>query len=166
MSNTESVDKTKAVKPSNKTKIYINIKFKTLSNAINGIGDNKLTTKFNGTGQRIVLIPELDESTYLSYSSDAAGKEPMEQPFVIENGKKVKFKLQDTEDSGLSYKWQDIIQERFDLQLVDGKKSTYLANITDSGSDVENDEIFITISLNKKLEKVFVSWDPRLKIRR
>lgn len=157
--------------------IYITIKYDALINAINNTaGDEQppLAPKFNGQGKKMVYIPEAQEATFLSYSFDKAGTEPAPQPFEIDAGERIEFKLQAASDDSntAKAKWKNIIQSRYDLRLVSGKKSTYDAVATAQAAteapanDSEIDDVIIEISVKQKGEKYAIAWDPKVRIRR
>ena len=147
---------------STKTKIYINMDFNLLAQDINS---GKLTSKFTGSGQKVVLIPPDDESTYFKYTSDKKGTNVITPPFDINNGDKIKFNLQDSSNSDITFKWKGIVQDSYDLQLVDGKVSTYKATLSDDAPTTEEDDVLINITIKDNGVKSFVSWDPKVRIR-
>jgi len=154
----------------NITKIYVNIYFSQLASDINS---GLLAHQFNGKGRKIAPIPENQESNYLYYSSDKSGETHIEPPFEINNGDKIKFKLQPapTDSGDTSYKWQGILQNRFDLQLVSEKKrsATYKAVATESaaGSPAsEDDDVIVHINFKVNDNKFSATWDPVIRIKR
>jgi len=165
MNIAQTASKTTEVEPTTTT-IYVNVAFNKLAADMNG---DELAHQFNGKGRKIALIPEDLESNYLNYSSDKAGLEIIKPPFEINNGDNIKFKLQ-AENSGdskdFSYKWKGILQNRYDLRLVAGKKSTYNAVATEGGVESENDEVIININFKSNNDKFSAAWDPQVKIKR
>ncbi|NQZ82693.1 MAG: hypothetical protein HRT52_16920 [Colwellia sp.] len=152
------------------TKIYINMYFAQLASDINS---GLLAHQFNGKGRKITPIPENQESNYLYYSSDKAGETHIEPPFEINNGDNIKFKLQTapTDESDTSYKWQGILQNRFDLQLVSEKKrsANYKAVATESTAGAppsEADDVIIHIDFKNNGDKFSATWDPVIRIKR
>jgi len=151
--------------------VYVNMKLTSLATDINS---GALVHKFNGKGRTITRIPESKEPLYVSYSSDQAGHVSMPQPFEINNGDRIKFKLQEnpSEPSKATCKWKGIIQDCNDLQLVSGKTSTYKAVVTGGTTtetaepSSETDDVIINISVKLNDEKFSVSWDPQVKIKK
>ncbi len=145
------------------TTIYVNMEFDKLATDINS---GTLEHQFNGTGRKIAYLPEKLESNYLSYSSDSAGKEIIEPPFEINNGDNIEFRLQasPTGNSCATFKWKGIIQNNYDLKLVLGKTSIYNADIQDSATTSEDDEVNIKVKFKLNGDKFYVVWDPRIKI--
>jgi hypothetical protein len=153
------------------TTIYINMELTTLAADINN-GD--LVHQFNGTGRKVVLLPEQKEAIYLNYSSDKAGQEIVKPPFEINNGDNIKFKLQTVSDessnkSDASVKWKGIIQNRYNLRLIAGKKSTYKAFLAEESSveetpTDESDEVNINIHFKLNGNKFSVAWAPKVSI--
>jgi len=150
------------------TTVYVNMKLTPLTTDINS---GALEHQFSGKGRKIALIPENKESLYVSYSSDQAGLNAMQQPFEMNNGDKIKFKLQENpnEPSKATCKWKGIIQNCYDLQLVSKKTSTYKAVVTEGAAaepSSETDEVLINISVKLEGEKFTVSWDPKVRIKK
>jgi hypothetical protein len=150
------------VKSKMTTTIYINMAFTKLATDINS---SALEHQFNGKGRKIALLPEALESTYLSYSSDEAGEDTILPPFEINNGDNIEFILQNdsTEEDKARYKWKGIVQNRYDLRLVSGKKSTYKAVAKETP---ETDSVFININFKLNGNKFSATWDPQVKIKK
>jgi len=147
---------------------YVNMDFNKLAEDIN---NNILPHSFNGKGRKVTYLEDTQESTYFYYSSDSAGDDELTPPFEINNGDTVTCKLQEKKCSKndgdkLKYKWKDILQSRFDLQ-VDSKNSTktevtYKAVATDGIT--EEDTVVINIHFKLNGDKFSVAWDPKVKI--
>lgn len=162
MTITQTESETAEVKPATTT-IYVNMEFSRLANDINS---GTLAHQFNGKGRKVALLPEEQESNYLYYSADKAGKDILPQPFEVNNGENIKFKLQaaPNDSSNASYKWKGIIQNSFDLQFVSEKKhsATYNAVATEG---TETDDVIIHINFKLDGDKFSAAWDPQVKIK-
>jgi hypothetical protein len=176
MNIAQTESETAEVKPVTRT-IYVNMEFAIIAknfSSIDEFNNPVLPHKFNGTGRIAVSIPAKDESTYLSYSSDKAGADEIQPPFLINSGENIKFKLQaaPNDSSNATYKWKDITQSCNDLLLVSGKKHSATYNAVTAGSTEETETDDVTININFKLgekpniTKFSVTWDPRIRIKR
>jgi len=151
-----------------KTQVFVNIDFKGIADGINQAPPGSY--QFNGKGRIIAALPPSLEDQYVYYSWDSAGSDHIPQPIPLNNGEKVKFIVQEVPGSNCNANptWKGIIQNIYALQLVSGKKSTYLAvNSTDV---TEEDKVTFNVKFRIKGEKVktkyLVSWDPRVKVKR
>lgn len=154
----------KARKTTKTTKIYINIYFDKLADAIN---NNTLLHQFNGKGRKLALIPQEQESDYFYYSADSAGLSKIEPPFVIDNGDNIRFRIQAAPGVKCrDFQWKGIIQNNNDLSLVSGTRSTYKAEIAEGPNRVDIDEVIINIHFKMNKVKFSANWDPRIRIGR
>lgn len=144
------------------TEIFIKLDFDLLANDIN---NGELEHQFDGKGCKVAYIPDTQESKYLYYSSDKAGIDKIEPPFVINNGDNIKFNHKSIPNakSKTKSKWKGIIQNNNDLHLVKG--CTYNAEIIEGVARSENDDVIINIKFKLKGDEFLVSWDPRVRVR-
>lgn len=144
---------------------YVNVHFNQLATDVD---NGTLSHQFDGKGRKMVMLDATQEATYLSYSSDKAGKDILTPPFELYAGDSVVSTLQEapSQSSSAKYKWRGIIQDNFNLQQTDKKsdtKVTYQAALPE-GTQKETDtvSIFVKFSLNGK--KYAVGWDPKIRV--
>ena len=148
---------------------YVNMDFNKLAEDIN---NSTLPHSFNSKGRKVTYLEDDQEATYLSYSSDAAGKDELTPPFALKSGDTVTCKLQPKncdkiEAKKLKYKWKDILQSRFDLQL-DSKSSSKTQisyNAVATTGESEDDTVIINIHFTLNNVKFSVAWDPRVRVK-
>jgi len=176
MPETESLKACTPTKTPSKTHtIIVNVNFEQLAQAANNPEKSKelqLVHQFNGEGRNIIAIPEEAESEFIEYSQ--------EQPIDVNDGDKIKFKLQampsgSSVNKDVEFEWKGIIQNRYDLRLIAGKQSKYLAVATDvsAAPEGEIDNVFIQVdfTINQMykgssfMQDFSASWDPRIRIR-
>jgi len=154
-----------------KQAFYVNMDFSKLANDIN---NSTLQHSFNGKGRKVTYLEDNQEASYFYYSSDSAGKNKITPPFEINNGDTVTCSLQpwnngDVDNSKAKFKWKDILQSRFDLQLaskISTKTSVTYTAVATSETAEEEDTVIINIHFTLNGEKFSVAWDPRVRIKK
>jgi len=157
--------------------VYVNVDFATLATEIKAakVGDaDGLIKRFNGKGRSMAFISGAIEENNVKYFEDPDEKNTYPQPFLMNEGDKIAFILQEKSTAGnkkIKSKWTGILQNQNDLQLVEDTISTYKAIVSDKSHTEEKDQVIINTNFRIKhkdgtKEKFAVSWDPQVKIRR
>lgn len=143
--------------------IYVNMFFDKIAEDVNG-ENTQLVPTFDGKGRSLIYLLPSQEPTFLYYSEDKTGNIKIKSPFDFENNSQVEFVLQaaNGSDEPDKKKWKNINQSYYNLQLIEGEKSTYNIELPSNlpSADVQSNAVTFTIHFKLADKKYAVTWDP------